>query len=301
MYHYGRGIQGFAPDPWMVGPLVVADGILWVWALCMIRISVALMLLRLKDSRWWKSTLATIMTIQMCMIIVGTTMHLVICRPVSARWAPTPAAVCIPPPKFQIYGYVYSGELSRLLCLILGHQTANYVIPTHDTAFTVASDLVLSLLPITFIYGLTRPVHEKVLIGCLMAAGLGATGVALARLFLIMGYVPIGKLGPAMNMVQDLLWGLELTIGVLAASLPSLKAPVHHLLVNWGLMQGNKSSSDMSPESFLEHLPNGSHVTRQIGRWDSNREMPDMYTLQKGPVIRDPASDSTTYLGNSGV
>jgi len=111
MYHYGRGIQGFAPDPWFVGPLVAADGVLWVWALCVIRISVALMLLRLKESRWWKSTLSTIMVIQMCMIIVGTTMHLVICRPISARWAPTPASVCIPPPKFQIYGYAYSGEL----------------------------------------------------------------------------------------------------------------------------------------------------------------------------------------------
>ena len=161
--------------------------------------------------------------------------------------------------------------------------------------------MTLSLLPITFIYGLTRPLHEKVLIGCLMAAGLAATGVALARLFLIMGYVPIGKLGPAMNMVQDLLWGLELTIGVLTASIPTLKAPVHRLLLDWGWLQENKSSSDMSPESFLEHLPNGSHVTRQMRQWDSERDMPDMYTLQKGPTTREPASDSTTYLGNTSV
>lgn len=110
MYHHGRGIEGFVADPWTMGPLIVADGVLWVWALCVIRISVALMLLRLKESRWWKSALWTIIGVQVCMLIVGTTMHLVMCRPLSARWAPTPTAMCIPPPKFMIYGYVYSGK-----------------------------------------------------------------------------------------------------------------------------------------------------------------------------------------------
>lgn len=110
MYHHGRGIEGFVADPWTMGPLIVADGVLWVWALCVIRISVALMLLRLKESRWWKSALWTIIGVQVCMLIVGTTMHLVMCRPLSARWAPTPTATCIPPPKFMIYGYVYSGK-----------------------------------------------------------------------------------------------------------------------------------------------------------------------------------------------
>ncbi|KAM7203310.1 hypothetical protein V8F33_002301 [Rhypophila sp. PSN 637] len=273
MYHHGRGLEGAVPDAWTMGPLIVADGVLWVWGLCIIRISVALLLLRLKESRWWKSVLWTVIGVQICMLIVGTTMHLVMCRPLSARWAPTPTANCIAPPKFMIYGYVYS-------------------------AFTIASDLTLSLLPITFIHSLTRPVHEKVLISCLMAAGLAATGVAIARLFLIMGYVPVGTRGPVVNMVQDLLWGFELTIGILTASMPTLKAPVHRVLLSWGLLPGSKSSSDMSPESFLDHLTNGSHVTRQMRRWDpSVRDAPDMYTLQKGPT-RDLAG-SETYLGSN--
>lgn len=156
----------------------------------------------------------------------------------------------------------------------------------------------MSLLPITFIHSLTRPVHEKVLIGCLMAAGLAATGVAIARLFLIMGYVPVGTKGPVVNMVQDLLWGFELTIGILTASMPTLKAPVHRVLQEWGLLPGTKSSSDMSPESFLDHLTNGSHVTRQIKRWDHHpgREAPDMYTIQKGPTN---LAGSETYLGSN--
>src|SRR5205823_4946944 len=114
MYCYGRGLEGFTPDAWTMGPLVVADGVLWVWGLNMIRISVALMLLRLRDSRSlpWTFTLWTIIGVQTSMLIVGTTMHLVMCRPISARWAPTPTAQCIYGPSFMIYGYVYSGKLS---------------------------------------------------------------------------------------------------------------------------------------------------------------------------------------------
>jgi len=111
MYHYGRGLEGFVPNPWTMGPLVVADGVLWVWALNVTRISVALLLLRLKDSLPWRVTLWGIIAVQACMLVVGTTMHLVMCRPISARWAPTPTATCIPPPNFMAYGYVYSGKL----------------------------------------------------------------------------------------------------------------------------------------------------------------------------------------------
>ncbi|KAK3299517.1 kinase-like domain-containing protein [Chaetomium fimeti] len=242
MYHYGRGIEGFMPDPWTMGPLIVADGVLWVWGLNVIRISAALLLLRLKDSLPWKLALWTVITVQACMLVVGTTMHLVMCQPISARWAPTPTAKCIPVPNFMIYGYVYSG-------------------------LTIASDFTISILPITFIRTLRRPFYEKFLIGCLMTAGMGATGIAIARLLLIMGY--LGKGGARINALQDFLWGMELTIGVLATSLPTLKAPVHGLLQSWGVLRSTSSSSDMSPDSFLDDLTNGPHVENQMRQWDS--------------------------------
>src|SRR4051794_17491996 len=78
------------------------------------------MLLRLKDSLAWKCTLWTIVGVQVCMLIVGTTMHLVMCQPISARWLPSPTAKCIPTANFMIYGYVYSGE--RLSVLSLTHM-----------------------------------------------------------------------------------------------------------------------------------------------------------------------------------
>ncbi|KAK4232957.1 hypothetical protein C8A03DRAFT_19869, partial [Achaetomium macrosporum] len=242
MYHHGRGLEGFSPDPWTMGPLVTADGVLWVWALNIIRISVALLLLRLKNSSPWRLTLWAVMSVQVCMLIVGTTMHLVMCQPISARWAPTATARCIYTPYFMTYGYIYSG-------------------------FTIASDLILSLLPVTFIHTLHRSRLEKVLIGCLMAAGMAATGIAVTRLFLIMGY--LGKGGTAMmNVQQDILWGMELTIGVLTPSISPLKAPVHRLMQPWGLLRST-SVSDMSSESFPDCLPNQSHITCQMREWNS--------------------------------
>jgi hypothetical protein len=109
-----------------------------------------------------------------------------------------------------------------------------------------------------------------------MAAGMAATGIAV----LIMGY--LGKGGPRVNAMQDILWGLELSIGVLTASIPTLKAPVHRLLLSWGLLRSN-AASDLSSESFLEHMTNGSHVNRQMRQWDEMvREVPPGIQMELG-------------------
>lgn len=133
--------------------------------------------------------------------------------------------------------------------------------------FTIASDFALSLLPVTFIRTLRRSLHEKVLIACLMGAGMAATGIAIVRLFLIMGY--LGK-GPTAwkNVEQDILWGMELTIGVLTASIPPLKAPMQRLLLSWGVLQSNPGSGGSS-KSFVDPVPNELHDTRQMRQWNS--------------------------------
>jgi hypothetical protein len=100
-----------------------------------------------------------------------------------------------------------------------------------------------------------------------MGAGMAATGIAIARLFLIMGF--LGKGPTAMiNVEQDIFWGMELTIGVLTASIPPLKAPVQRLLLSWGVLHSNPGS-DVSLKSFVDPLPNESHITRQMKQWNS--------------------------------
>lgn len=131
-----------------------------------------------------------------------------------------------------------------------------------------------------------------------MSAGLASTGVAIARLLLIMGY--LGKGGPRMNMTQDLLWGFELTLGIFAASVPTLKAPIHHHLMKWGLLRDESSVSELSPESFLDQMNHGSHFTRQMKQWDTmgdeSRKRPFMYT---GPQTSDGSATGTEVRDDS--
>ena len=120
---------------------------------------------------------------------------------------------------------------------------------------------------------------EKILIACLMGAGMGATGIAIARLFLIMGF--LGK-GPTamMNIKQDILWGMELTIGVLTASIPPLKAPIQRVLESWGVLRSNVDSD----ASFVESLPNEPRIVRQMGQWNSG-------VLERAPESQEGLRD----------
>lgn len=134
-----------------------------------------------------------------------------------------------------------------------------------------------------------------------MTAGMGATGIAVARLFLIMGY--LGKGTARINALQDFLWGMELTIGVLATSLPTLKAPVHGLLQSWGVLRSTSSSSDMSPDSFLDELTNGTHVENQMRQWNSlvhglSPRVPD--EGESGSSLEKNASVQRRDLGSAG-
>jgi hypothetical protein len=78
----------------------------------------SLMLVRLKDSRKWVWPLWTLTAIQICLIIVATTVQLSFCRPISGIWNPTPETKCISPEGMMIYAYIYSGkctfEITRL-------------------------------------------------------------------------------------------------------------------------------------------------------------------------------------------
>jgi hypothetical protein len=161
-----------------------------------------------------------------------------------------------------------------------GHPSLTPSRTPKNKAFTIASDLILSLLPVTFIRTLRRPLHEKALIACLMGAGMAATGIAIARLFLIMGFLGKGATA-TMNAKQDILWGMELTIGVLTASIPPLKAPVQRVLLSWGVL----SSDPGTDVSFVNTPPDEDEVRvviHQMGQWN--------------PMVRGRASESQEGL-----
>jgi hypothetical protein len=91
------------------------------------------------------------------------------------------------------------------------------------------SDLQFSLLPLTFIMTLNRPLRERVTVACLMGLGLLATSVGCLK------FIDFDKVrsspDPSWAMVP---WKLgsfaEGSIGIIAANIPPLKARGHQLL-----------------------------------------------------------------------
>ncbi|KAH7117209.1 hypothetical protein B0J13DRAFT_458888 [Dactylonectria estremocensis] len=236
MYSYGRGVVG-NPEPLsIVGPLGATVGVLWFWSMNVIRISMCLMILRLKDSRRWKGPLWSLIAVQVALALSATVVNLCYCRPLSAAWESDPDAVCLKPSQMKAFAYTYN-------------------------AFNIASDLILSLMPLAFIFKMHRLITEKILIGCLMAAGLLASVFGILRLVILLA--KFGQDIAWMQVKTDLLCGLELMVATLAASLPCLKAPIHRVLRRLGFL--HSSTTDASSSSFLARMTFGSHFRRQIG------------------------------------
>ena len=114
-------------------------------------------------------------------------------------------------------------------------------------------------MPLTFICGMKRRKSEKILIGCLMAAGLLASAASIVKLATVMDLSEASS--PAGDVKVDVVYGIEMIIGAIAASLPSLQAPTHQLLRSWGVVSERGTAS---LESFLYRLSDGGHAVRQL-------------------------------------
>jgi hypothetical protein len=235
----GRVIENYPRDPSIYGPIDTAMGLIFFWALNFIRISMCLMLLRLKYERAWKLVLRSLIVLQVCLIIVATGVQMALCQPLSGIWAPTPDARCIPVVAFRRYWIIHY-------------------------SFHIFIDFVISLMPLTFIYRMHRPLLEKMLLCGLMGAGLAATAMALV--FLITLVQCFGLCNDALwNLRLDIYTTLQLFLGIIAANLPCLRAPVHHILVQWGIIRPAKHPAiGVTPESVLSQMTHGSHFAEQL-------------------------------------
>lgn len=279
LYHFGRAVENYVRDPSVVGPIEVSMGVLYSWALNLIRISMCAMLLRLKSERFWRLPLGSLIFIQISLVVSSTCVFLAYCRPISAAWDPlVPNAKCISSEGMLLWAYTYN-------------------------AFNIFSDFVISLMPLTFIYHMHRSRKEKVLLACLMATGLLATADTVLVLDIVITPLPPPGQPPpippwAQSVRFDVLMSLQLFLGIVAANAPCLKGPAHSLLIRLGLLSprgrdGESATSGPepggdgpaagggrrgwermargrgpvvrgSPESFLDRMRHGKHFAQQL-------------------------------------
>ncbi|KAH8667570.1 hypothetical protein BGZ60DRAFT_409540 [Tricladium varicosporioides] len=190
-----------------VGVLAVP---LWICSMACIKISVAVLLLRFQQNTIWKRFLHALIGLLVLSSACFFLFDLLQCRPLAATWDTSiTGAKCTSANTFRIVSNVTSG-------------------------FNIATDVILSLFPLTFLLKLRRPVTEKVLVIVLMGMGMAASGASITKAVLVQQWV---------NEVYTFSMGfsistwtcVELFIGMTAACLPSLKPMIQRGLAALGI------------------------------------------------------------------
>ncbi|OCL15018.1 hypothetical protein AOQ84DRAFT_279845 [Glonium stellatum] len=164
---YGLGRHNFYLAP---GSAMQAEKFLFIsqppfaWALAFTKISIACMLLRIQRSQGWMIFLYLMMVLQVLTAVTINTFQFSLCDPVAAIWDPSiPGAKCKPPIVGQISIYV-------------------------TAAVTILTDVIFSLLPLTFIVRIQRAMREKIALSCIMGLGLIASFGSIFKTTLVKHY-----------------------------------------------------------------------------------------------------------------
>jgi hypothetical protein len=101
-----------------VGELSWINQILLFCSLCMIKVSISLLILRIKNSKWLKITLYTTIALLAITNLIPIIALCVECNPTYGFWRRTAPGVVCHPPDFRIYSiWVQSGMSKSALIL----------------------------------------------------------------------------------------------------------------------------------------------------------------------------------------
>jgi hypothetical protein len=170
-------------DLQMAGKLGFISMVLWIWALTTLKISVALMLLRIKQTPRWQFGIWTLIVVLFLVGIGSTLAQVLQCSPVQANWdilVKVHRGDCWTEQKQEIVTYSVSGENASLSV----HKNTSI---DPFAALFAATDVACALLPLFFIVRINRPVREKVVLFLLMALGLLACACGLVKTALVRG------------------------------------------------------------------------------------------------------------------
>ncbi|KAF2751121.1 hypothetical protein M011DRAFT_394992 [Sporormia fimetaria CBS 119925] len=202
----------------------------WLFTLCLVRLSVACALLRFGRDLLWRITLYFIMGLQVLISSSYVVIQFGQCRPVSANWEFVVNVKCWNVDAIIDYGWAIA-------------------------AIYIAMDLTLSLLPIKLIRTLNRSRSEKFLISLLMALGLMATAVACAKMTT---FTTFGSGDPLQATIAPSMYAkLEEIVGIIATSLPPLKAPIESILKKAGILKEHHLSqpSFVNTAASMQEMP----------------------------------------------
>ncbi|KAF2868969.1 hypothetical protein BDV95DRAFT_609227 [Massariosphaeria phaeospora] len=192
----------------------------WAWATGLVKISIACMLLRFQQSPRWRIPIYLVIGLNILFIGFMGIAVLFQCIPYASIWD-------------------FKGKYPNRKCWSPRISVASLWV---SCLCNVISDVVLSLMPLTFLGKIRRPLKEKVVVGGLMGLGLLASSFSLARLILTCRGGRVKDIG-ANTTLTGLLACLEVQTSLIAACIPTLRSSSRRLLGRIGILRGNCSNS----------------------------------------------------------
>ncbi len=194
----------------------------WTWSMTCIKTSVALSILRIKDTLRWKVFLYAVVALQAAYCVANTIFVFQVCRPLSDWWDIT-----------AVNPHCDDANTVRIMS-------------TTGTLINVVTDVLLALSPLTFLWTLQRPVRERILVCLLMGMGLFATSASIVKMLIVLNWV---------HHPDDDLWSIAVAIatwttveqffGLTAACLPFLKPLVQRCLGSVGISVSKFRSNEV--------------------------------------------------------
>jgi len=207
----------FVPFPQRLAALrlLFISQVFWYWSITLVKLSVALLLLRLKHTRPWRIFLYSLIVLSLLAVIVQTCFQFLQCQPFSVYWDPR----------------VFRTTPGGVRCFRRAIINANIIT---FSSIQVGLDLVFSFIPIIFIRKLNRPRREKIFMCVLMGLGLFASCAAIVRTLSLQSFYTNSDSFRS-NVGVVLCAVLEVQFALIAATIPTLKAFMERSLVRFGL------------------------------------------------------------------
>jgi hypothetical protein len=175
---------------------------LWTWSMATIKISFALMLLRIEQIVGWRRFLWTMIFLQIAIALYNTIGILLQCIPINKAW--------------DLMGTI-SGS-----CWSKKAQSTSAIVVA---VFNAITDFVFAALPINFLRKIQRPVRERAIVGVLMGFGVFA---GVASIVKATAAAQFGRTGDMINESINMgMWSvIEELIGFIVICVPCLCTPV---------------------------------------------------------------------------
>lgn len=225
-------------------PLSVLSAVMSACSVPIIKISIAVVLFRLVQSNLWRRFLYSIIALQVVMAIYGSVMQMTRCIPINGLW---------------------DGSIKDKRCWSVEAFRMSLVT---ISALTSATDVIFSLIPLTFIVHVRRSTRERIMVCVLMSLGLFASAASIVKTVVTSQFEDNGKGDQLMiSGLKIAFWSsLEEQLGLITACLPCLKSYFQRVFAQLGVESTQAPSSN---DWYPVGLGGGIAQSRSTRRHDS--------------------------------